>query len=69
MTMLAVREVAVGYYQDIDTQNDLSLDVVPGTITGVIGPNGAMKRGCNERSLPMTALEHRWKVRVCTRGR
>lgn len=41
--MLQVREVTVGYLQDIFVLQDLSLDARPRQVTAVVGPNGAGK--------------------------
>ena len=40
---LEVDGVAAGYVEGIDILSDLSLEVRPGTVTGIIGPNGAGK--------------------------
>ena len=41
--MLSMENVTAGYLEEIDVLNDVSLEVKPGTITGIIGANGAGK--------------------------
>src|SRR6266550_2335973 len=41
MDRLAVEQLVAGYVEGIDILADITLRVEPGSITGVIGPNGA----------------------------
>src|SRR5262249_22589989 len=43
MARLGLEHVAAGYVEGIDILGDITLEVKPGSITGVIGPNGAGK--------------------------
>ena len=43
MALLGVDHVAAGYVEGIDILADVTLQVEPGSITGIIGPNGAGK--------------------------
>src|SRR5262245_66156255 len=43
MAHLRLEHVAAGYVEGIDILGDITLEVKPGSITGVIGPNGAGK--------------------------
>ena len=41
MALLEVDEVAAGYVEGIDILAGISLRVEAGSVTGIIGPNGA----------------------------
>jgi ABC-type branched-subunit amino acid transport system ATPase component len=43
MTMLTIENLNVGYVQDVDILQGLSLKAEQGRLTGIIGPNGAGK--------------------------
>jgi len=43
VSMLSMENVTAGYVEEIDVLNDVSLEVKQGTITGIIGANGAGK--------------------------
>ena len=43
MSMLSMENITAGYVEEIDVLYDVSLEVIEGAITGIIGANGAGK--------------------------